>query len=266
MSRDFSGTTISPPLIVAHRGASAYLPGNTIAAFQLAAEQSADYIELDVHMSRDNKVVICHNWHLSVEGQPVPLAHLSLAEIRMYASLAREGNTTLETIIPTFEEVVDWLRTNDKGIIIEVKNCPIQYPNVTQHVLRALKTHDLVERAYIVSFDHNVVVGLKEWVPGIHTGILYIARLANLRETIRFIDVDWVETPTDYLTENIIDIIHQEGARVCSWSTNNIEEIEKLCRMGVDMITTDYPDVVRKHIDTFYIHQSSSARYKNLKI
>ncbi len=266
MSRNSQYTAISPPFVVAHRGASAYLPGNTLAAFQLAVEQQADFIELDVHMSRDNHVVICHSWHLSVEGQHVPLAHLTLAEIRSYASLNKVDRATPEITIPTFEEFVDWLHTNDKGIIIDVKNCPVQYPHVTEYVLDALKTHDLVERAYIVSFDHNVVVGLKDMVPNIRTGILYIAKLANLRETIRFINVDWVETPTDYLTQNVVDIVHQEGARVCSWSTNNAEEIEKLCYLGVDMITTDYPDIARQRIDNYYIQQTSSAGRKSSKM
>jgi glycerophosphoryl diester phosphodiesterase len=191
--------------------------------------------------------VIYHSWYMLIEGRHVPLVELTLSEIRQNAIL-QKNNKHGELLVPTFDDLIDWLHLSNIGLIIEIKNCPIQYPTLAQKVLKKLKDNNLTDSSYVVSFDHNIIAGLKEISPGIRTGILYVARLANLRETIRFLNIDWLETPTDYLTKEIVELAHREKVQVCSWLTNDPEECRKLYELEVDLITTDQPDVIRKHL------------------
>jgi len=89
-----------PTLVIAHRGASAYRPENTFPAYELALEQAADMIEIDLHLSRDGTVVVTHDELLAGLGGRGEIADATLAELKTLDAGRGER-------IPTLDEVLD---------------------------------------------------------------------------------------------------------------------------------------------------------------
>ena len=90
----------SQPLVIAHRGSSGSRPENTLSAFQLAVDQRADMIEIDLHFSRDDEIVVRHDSDLTSLGAKGELREMDLADIRSLDAGAGEK-------IPTLDEVLD---------------------------------------------------------------------------------------------------------------------------------------------------------------
>ena len=99
MSRRFS-----PPLVIAHRGASAYQPENTMPAYELAVEQGADMIEIDLHLTEDSEIVIAHDADLEHFGESGTIALSSLADMKALDAGHKKG---MPAEVPTLEEVLD---------------------------------------------------------------------------------------------------------------------------------------------------------------
>ena len=109
-------------MVWAHRGASGYAPENTLPAFEMALEQGADGIELDVHLSRDDAVVVIHDETLerTTDGTGW-VADRSLDDLKaMDASFGREGFAG--TRIPTLDEVLALVADAGVAVNIELKN------------------------------------------------------------------------------------------------------------------------------------------------
>ena len=147
------------PWLVAHRGASAYAPENTVPAFTLAAEQGATYVEFDVQLTKDGRVVCLHDTSLErttdVEavfpdrGRPGAagrgptwmLEDFTLDEIKRLDAGAWFDAKYRGTRIPTFGETIDALRGRS-GLFIEVK-APERYKGIEQLIMAELKARGL---------------------------------------------------------------------------------------------------------------------------
>ena len=156
------GPVVPPtPWVVAHRGASAYAPENTVPAFQLAAAQGATFVELDLRLTRDGQIVCLHDDSLerttdveqvfptrgtgagSGTGGPRrwPLEDFTLAELKQLDAGSWFGPEFRGTRIPTFGEAIDALRGR-AGLFIELKS-PERYEGIEALVLRELRTRGL---------------------------------------------------------------------------------------------------------------------------
>jgi glycerophosphoryl diester phosphodiesterase len=138
------------PQVIAHRGAHAGLSGrfpeNTMAAFRNAVALGADWLELDVQMTRDGALVVIHDETVdrttNGSGQ---VADLTLAEIR--ALDAGNGEQ-----VPTFKEVIDLARQAGVPIMPEAKS-PRLYPGLEQKMLQEIAEADYIDRTVVQSFD-----------------------------------------------------------------------------------------------------------------
>ena len=95
----------SQPLVIAHRGASGSRPENTLSAFQLAVEQRADMIEIDLHFSRDDEIVVRHDSDLTSLGAKGELREMDLADIRSLDAGAGEKIPTLDEVLDRFGQI-----------------------------------------------------------------------------------------------------------------------------------------------------------------
>ena len=156
-----SGRAPATPWVVAHRGASAYAPENTVPAFTLAAEQGATFVEFDLQRTKDGTLVCLHDLTLerttdvetvfpdrarqvTVRGetrQQWPLSDFTLAEVRRLDAGAWFGAKFAGTRIPTFGETIQSLRGRS-GLFIELK-APDRYPGIEAAMLRELKAAGL---------------------------------------------------------------------------------------------------------------------------
>ena len=147
------------PWVIAHRGASAYAPENTVPAFRLAAEQGATFVEFDLRLTKDGQVVCLHDDSLErttdvedvfpdrsrvVGGQPQArwlLEDFTLTEVRRLDAGSWFGPAFRGTRIPTFRETIEALRGR-AGLFIELKS-PERYEGIERFVLEELKTSGL---------------------------------------------------------------------------------------------------------------------------
>jgi glycerophosphoryl diester phosphodiesterase len=155
------GEPPSRPWVVAHRGASAYAPENTVPAFRLAAEQGATFVEIDIQRTKDGAIVVLHDLTLerttdvetvfpdrartvTVNGQTRqqwPLADFTLAEVRRLDAGSWKGPEFAGTRVPTLRQTIDAVRGRT-GLYIELK-APERYPGIEAAMLEELKAAGL---------------------------------------------------------------------------------------------------------------------------
>src|SRR6185295_178724 len=134
--------------VVGHRGAMGYCPENTLASFARALELGADWIELDVHLSRDGELIVIHDEALdrTTNGHGLVQDH-TLAELKQLD--AGSGARLL-----TLGELLDWARQHDTIVDIEIKNAPMYYDNIEDKVVNSLRDANMIDQAIVISFDH----------------------------------------------------------------------------------------------------------------
>src|SRR5699024_8402340 len=161
------------PLIMAHRGASGNAPENTMAAFQLAVDEGADGIELDVHLSKDGEIVVIHDDTLNRTTNGTGNVHeKDLAELKTYDAGSWFDPKFSEERIPLLQEVIDIL-PESVFLNIEIKNSPIVHTGIEQKLVDLLGKNNRLNDTLISSFDHESLYTIKKLAPELKIGIIY---------------------------------------------------------------------------------------------
>ncbi|MCR4690530.1 MAG: glycerophosphodiester phosphodiesterase [Lachnospiraceae bacterium] len=230
------------PLIWAHRGASGEAPENTLASFELAAKQGADGVELDVQMSADGVLVICHDEKVDRTANAKGwLKDYSFDALRRmdfsYGKLQYEGER-----IPTLEEVLDLLDPTDLTMNIELKTGIFFYPGIEEKVIGLVEKKCWQERVIFSSFNHYSVDRVGKLAPWAKRGILYMDGPIDVPAYAKRLGVEAVH-PALYNLQypGFPEACAKEGLDINVWTVDEYEYM-KLCRqMGVHAIITDYP-------------------------
>ena len=232
------------PLVVGHRGASGYAPENTQVSFELALEQGADVVELDVHLSRDGEVVVIHDERLerTTDGQGFVAEH-TLAELRRLDAGRWLDPRFVGQRIPTLDEVVAWAVGRTR-LAIEIKTGPMVYPGIEEQVVAVLERHGMREQALVIAFDHHVLRRLRELDSGLATGVLYHCRPIDPIPLARAVGAQVLEPNWSFVTAQDVAAAHAAGLLVSTWATSEPEALRRLVATGVDGIATNHPDVL----------------------
>jgi glycerophosphoryl diester phosphodiesterase len=238
---------------IAHRGASGYAPENTMAAFRKAVEMKADYIELDVQVTRDGHLVVIHDNTVdrTTDGTG-RVGALTFKEMRRLDAGRFFHSAFAGEPIPTFDEVLDEFR-GKVGILIELKS-PELYPGVEKRVADALRKRGMDKtrsaRVIVQSFHFDSLKRFHKLLPDIPIGVLTnkASQLtdAMLDEFATY--ANYVNPNRNLVTADLTDRIHERGMQVFAWTVRKREEVKPLLIAGVDGIITDFPDYVpRSH-------------------
>ncbi len=248
------------PLNVAHRGASARAPENTLEAFRLAVEAGAGGLELDVHMSSDGEVVVIHDATVdrTTDGSGA-VAGMTLGELRGLDAGYRfspDGGRTHPyrgrgVGIPTLAEVYE--EFPDTYVNIEMKEAQ---PGVEEAVMEVIREAGSEARTLVVSNRHGVVRRFRRLSGGrIPTGAsrreirdFYLLSRLRLERSSRP-HYDALQVPVDYrgiplVTPRFLEAAHSLGVRVDVWTINDPGEMRRLLDLGVDVIMTDRPETL----------------------
>jgi glycerophosphoryl diester phosphodiesterase len=234
---------------VAHRGATAYAPENTIAAFDLAVDMKADYIEIDVQRSKDGELVLIHDTTVdrTTDGTG-KVGELTFEQLRSLDAGSWKGEQYEGEPIPTFEEILDRYR-GKVGILIELK-APELYPGIEIQVAEALKERNLDkpqnEQIIIQSFNFESMKTTNELLPLVPIGVLTSNRAHTTPEALQEFSTyaDWFNPSYGIVTEELVNQVHSLGMKIGSWTVRSQEAADFLFEMKVDAIITDYPDYV----------------------
>ena len=242
--------------IAAHRGGSALWPENSLLAFQSAIALGSDLLELDVHQSRDGGVAVIHDATVerTTDGTGA-VASMTAADLRRLRLRGPDGAPTPERV-PTLDEVLAAAAPSTVGLLIEVKEpAPAaRYDGLEERVLAAIAAAGLQARATIMAFDPRVIVRVRELAPRMRTTFL-VDRAAVERAGVRpEVSVDWARAAgaTDVGLEfTLLDERVVAAARAASlvlgvWTVNDEAAMRRMLALGVDVLTTDRPDLARR--------------------
>lgn len=218
------------PSVIAHRGASGYEYENSRAAFRRAVMLDADGVELDIHSTRDGGIVVHHDPEIPGVG---PIAQLTLAEARQLR--IPNGET-----VPMLAEILELV--GDRDVWVEVKSLAPAYDQV---LLAVLEKGPAPQRYAIHSFDHRIVRRLGEMQPGLRRGILLSAYLCDPVAVMRSVGASTLWQEWQQVDQELVTQIHQAGSTIIAWTVNEIGDLDRMVRFGVDGLCGNYPDRIR---------------------
>ena len=223
------------PLDIAHRGASADRPENTLEAFELAIEQGADMIETDLHRTRDGRVVLVHDSDL----HGAEIATLSFEEVRRAAPS-----------IPTLEETLDACRERIP-LNLELKRGEAGlYDGIEEVELDEVSGRGLLDRTLFSSFHDPALERVRALEPDARIGLLVSPRAPiAIEERARRLGAEAVHPGLRMANAALIDRLHDGGFRVYVFTVDRREDQTRLLDLGVDGLFTNYPSRLRALLD-----------------
>lgn len=218
------------PSVIAHRGASGYEYENSRAAFRRAVLLDADGVELDIHATRDGGIVVHHDPDIPGHGA---IAQLSLAEARQVR--IRNGEP-----LPLLAEVLDLV--GDRDVWVEVKSLPAVYD---RQLLDILDRGPAPDRYAVHSFDHRIVYRLGQVRPELRKGILLSAYLRDSVSVMRATGATTLWQEWQQVDQELVTQVHESGGSVIAWTVNELGDLDRMVRLGVDGLCGNYPDRIR---------------------
>lgn len=231
--------------ILGHRGAAAYAPENTMPAFEMALEQGADGLELDVHLSKDGELVIMHDERVDrTTNAHGFIKDFTLEELKaLDASYGKEGFAN--AVVPTLREVYELVRGTDKMINVEIKTDIIDYPGIVDKVLKMEDEMGMNGRIIYSSFNHYTIREVLSKRPEAKTGLLYMSIFAEpwlyaKRFGAAALHPHFI---TISKTPEMAAECAKLGLETNIWTVDDSDWMERLAKMGVTSIITDKPDL-----------------------
>jgi glycerophosphoryl diester phosphodiesterase len=247
------------PVIVAHRGASARLPENTLPSFQGAIDAGADFVELDVRLTSDGVPVILHDPDVSATTDGTGLIHtLTLQDVKRLDASAGMG---VPAEIPTLAEALELL-SGRAGVNLELKNLPgepaFDSPReaVAEAVVRLVDDVGFEGPLLASSFNWLTIERIQELDPEIPTGFLTTAGIDPWASLVyvRSHGHDYVlpQAPAVLVAGGeFVQEAHREGVLVGTWTVDEADRISELFEMGVDAVATNDPEMAVPIRDRF---------------
>jgi glycerophosphoryl diester phosphodiesterase len=248
------------PVNLAHRGASARAPENTLESFRLGLEAGAGGLELDVHMTRDGHVVVIHDPTADrTTDRAGAVAEMSLEELKALDAGYRFGPGEGYPYrgrglrVPTLEEVYEAFPHTP--VNIEIKEAQ---SGVEEAVLGVIRAAGAEKRTIVASGRHGVIRRFRRACGGT------IPTAASRREILAFYASSrlWMErlvrpayaalqVPANHrgrpvVTRRFVDAAHARGVRVDVWTINDPREMRRLLDLGADTVMTDRPDTLAR--------------------
>lgn len=241
--------TLPHPIIFAHRGASAYAPENTLAAFELALRQGADAIELDTKLTRDGHVVVIHDQTLErTTTQAGRVRDFSLTEIRKLDAGSHFDVAFRGEAVPTLEEVLKAVGQLT-FINIEIANYATLTDDLPIKVANLVKQYNLSQRVIFSSFNPLALYRARRILPGTPIGLLAIAgSTGNWARSWpgRLLRYTSIHPEQRDVTREFVESAHKRGHPVFVYTVNRAEMMQHLFEIGVDGIFTDDPVLAQK--------------------
>ncbi len=234
------------PKIWAHRGASGYMPENTLCAFQKAIDMGADGIELDVQLTKDGQIVVIHDeWIDRTSDGKGWVKDYTLEELRKF-NYNKTHPEVEHADIPTMREVFELIKPTNLVINIELKTSVVYYP-IEEAIVAMTKEFGMEDRVIYSSFSHSSACKIHEIDPSAKIGFLYADDPLDMVGYATKYGANALHPALYNLQhEGFVDEAHAAGLEVNSWTINETEHIALACKVGIDAIITNYPDKARE--------------------
>jgi glycerophosphoryl diester phosphodiesterase len=240
---------------IAHRGASAYYPENTMSAFKAAVDMKADMIELDVLLSKDNIPVVFHDERLDekTNGSGLVCDH-TLSDLKKHDAGSWFDTKFKNERIPTLREVLEFSR-NRILVNIEIKPEVVtekEESGIVELVLNLVEELGMEEVVMISSFDYRVLERLSKRETNIKSALLYERVQSHGREPSRLAkdyNIDAFNCSYHQLIDNWVSQLKNNKIPFFIYTINDELTMKSLIQVGAKGIFTDKPDVLNKVVE-----------------
>lgn len=232
------------PLLLAHRGYSGKYPENSPIAFQKVIEESTcDGIESDVHITKDGQLVIFHDPTVDRTTNSTGYIKDKTFEEMLQLDIGAWKSPEFEgQHVWTFGQLLDFCKETKLLLNMELKNYEVFYEDLEQRVIDEICARQMQDQVFLSSFNHISMEKCKEINPEIKTGLLYDKPLLDMGRYLEISKSDNIH-PRYMLLQyqpELVDLYHQRGLDVNTWTVNEEEDIRDMINRGVDCIIGNY--------------------------
>lgn len=217
-------------ICIAHRGASAYEPENTIRAFKRAIEMGCDGIEMDLRRSKDGKIVVIHDETVdrTTNGKG-KVSEMTVDELKKLDSHGEK--------IPLLSEVLS--EVNAKLYLLELKEAGYE-----DKIVNEVKDHNLLDSVVFISFNYDSLSKVKGL--GVKIGLIYSSLNPDLLQRARNLKAYAMLPKYTLLNRIHSNELKKNKFFVIPWVVNDVSVLEKMISYRVDAIATDKPDIMKQ--------------------
>jgi len=236
------------PFISAHRGFSARAPENTLPALQAALDAGAHVAEIDVRLTRDNKLVLMHDGDVdrTTDGSG-PVRAMTLAEVKKLDAGRWFDRKYSGTSVPSLDEVLTWSRGR-LGLLVEMKNYPERAPLFIDEMIAAIQRNHAEDFAIPAGFDHPSLALIHRRQPNWPLEMIIPCRLADTVHAARAAGSVLVSLEPEYTVKEDVEEMHAAGLSVLT-TLLSVDHGRELLDIGVDFFESDDVTLVRKTLD-----------------
>jgi glycerophosphoryl diester phosphodiesterase len=236
----FSGECLAM-LLIAHRGASGHAPENTLAAFKKAVTLGATFIETDLQLTRDARLVAIHDDTVNRTTNGKGTVHeMTLADLRRLDAGSWFGSEFAGERIPTLDEVLDFAKKYDVVFYLEMK--PGGSWGGEHALIGALRESGEVARTIVISFDAAILANVRKIEPTLMTGLLYDGQMERPVDRALEVGARQLAIRGDLVSPGLLTAAREKDLQVVCWTVNHSAHMRLLMDAGVDGIMSDYPD------------------------
>lgn len=245
-------------LMSASRGGAGLGPENMLSTFRIGLGYHADFVDMNVHLTKDGIPVTIHDATLERTSDSFgPVSNRTFAEL-LHINGAAIANKSYGEAIPKLADVLDLARYSSSGLEIEIRldadGKP--YPGIEQKVIAEADARNMLDRVRIMASEFDTLKRVRAINPNIKTIALLTGdyfRNKDINQPAAIIDdvssfADGIGVDKNFLTPELTNAAHNRKLVVGVWTMDTAEEMRKFFAMGVDSITTNRPDVYRSVI------------------
>lgn len=237
------------PAIAAHRGGADLWPENSMTAFEGAKTLDVEYVEFDVHATRDGELVVHHDATLDrMTDAQGAIMDLTAAEVREAVIVG-----TADDRSPTLDETIDCFKPSKIDLRVEIKlNAKAEhYPGVEAATARALAAKNMLGRSVVSAFSIDALDRFRAVAtPG--RGFLWLINpltlrhIGGVRGAIRIaqeFEIGEICPRAPDMTRELVAAARDAGLRIGAYAVNDRETIARMLDLGIDAFTSDRPDI-----------------------
>jgi glycerophosphoryl diester phosphodiesterase len=232
---------------IAHRGESGTAPENTLAAFQLAWELKADAVELDIYLSKDNRIMVIHDANTKRTSGQDYLVKETDSEIlrKLDVGLFKDSKYKGEKI-PFLEEAIQSIPSG-KTLVVEIKSGPDVLPWLEKVVKESGKINQLV----FIAFDWQVIVSVKKMFPDNRCYWLSSDKKKVMARMDQIVTahLDGLDLHYSIIDKQIMNRAKHLNLEIIAWTVDDPVEASRLISLGVKGITTNRTQWLRSQLN-----------------
>jgi len=240
--------------IIGHRGDKANYTENTIAGFKSALEaDGVDGLELDVVVSKDKRILVSHDMFITDNlGIKQYIHTVTYAELLALSARVNRNSVLPGKAYPLLEEVLKVYakQANKKVILLEIKALPslemlpLSYSMLIEEIHGLLKTYQISDKCYIISFDYRFLVESKKQDANRKVGLILHRNLMPLSSIVEELGVSLLVMEREWVTQEEVVAMQKKKVEIFTWTPNTEEEWDRLDKLGINGLITDKPRVL----------------------